>query len=104
MDFPGPADYEKPVEWSRQSPCTFKFRKNYFYEEDSSKLHDVSPMKYLPEKKLTEATRFKVYGIGIGLGKRTQDQYNVMKNIPGPGDYNLPSMFEKRIQGKHPIN
>lgn len=61
-------------------------------------------MKYLPERKFTENSRYKTYGIGIGLGKRSQDQYNPMKGIPGPGDYVLPSLFDKRIQGKYPIN
>lgn len=61
-------------------------------------------MKYLPERKSTENYRYKTYGIGIGLGKRSQDQLNPMKNIPGPGDYFLPSLFDKRIQGKYPIN
>lgn len=81
-----------------------KFRKNYFYEEESKQLHDVSPMKYLPETKLTENSRFRTYGIGIGYGKRSQDQYNNMKISPGPGDYILPSIFEKRLQGKYPMN
>lgn len=61
-------------------------------------------MKYLPKTKNTENTRYKTYGIGIGFGKRTQDQYNNMKSLPGPGSYNLPSLFEKRLQGKAPIN
>ncbi len=61
-------------------------------------------MKYLPEKKLTEGSRYKTYGIGIGLGKRSQDQHNPKKDIPGPGDYYLPSLFDKRKQGKYPIN
>jgi hypothetical protein len=65
-------------------------------------MHDVSPMKYLPERKSTELTRFKKYGIGIGLGKRSFDKDN--KKSPGPGDYNLPSLFNKGKQGKYPMN
>jgi len=61
-------------------------------------------MKYLPSTKVVQATRYNTYGIGIGLGKRSQDQYNNMKVTPGPGNYNLPSLFEKRLQGKYPIN
>jgi hypothetical protein len=61
-------------------------------------------MKYLPETKMILNNRFKTYGIGIGYGKRSQDQFNHMKISPGPGDYRLPSIFEKRIQGKYPMN
>lgn len=104
MHFPGPSDYNKSLEWKKQSPCTLKFRKSFFYEDESKQLHNVSPMKYLPQRTFTEKTRFKNFGIGIGYGKRSQDQYNSMKNIPGVGNYNLPSLFDKRIQGKYPIN
>jgi hypothetical protein len=65
-------------------------------------MHDVSPMKYLPERKTTELTRFKKYGIGIGLGKRSFEN-NTIKS-PGPADYNLPSLFNKGKQGKYPMN
>lgn len=65
-------------------------------------MHDVSPMKYLPERKSTEMTRYKNFGIGIGLGKRSFDIGS--KIIPGPGDYNLPSLFKKGKQGKYPMN
>lgn len=65
-------------------------------------MHDVSPMKYLPERNVTEGARYKKYGIGIGYGKRSNERYN--KVIPGPGEYNLPSVFKKGIQGKYPMN
>ena len=65
-------------------------------------MHDVSPMKYLPDRNTTEKTRYKKYGIGIGLGKRSFDASNILS--PGPGDYNLPSLFNKGRQGKYPIN
>lgn len=26
------------------------------------------------------------------------------KNLPGPGQYNLPSVFKKGLQGKYPMN
>jgi hypothetical protein len=61
-------------------------------------------MKYLPSRKCTENNRYKTYGIGIGFGKRSQDQFNSTKSYPGPGNYNLPSLFDKRLQGKLPIN
>jgi len=81
-----------------------KFRKSYFYEDESKQLHDVSPMKYLPTRKLTQGSRYQTYGISLGLGKRSQDQFNSGKLLPGPGYYNLPSLFDKRLQGKIPIN
>lgn len=65
-------------------------------------MHNVSPMKYLPGRKSVEMARFKNYGIGIGHGKRS-DQVEG-KILPGPGDYNLPSLFNKGRQGKYPLN
>ncbi len=79
-----------------------KFRKSYFYEDESRLLHNVSPMKYFPKTKNSENCRYKTYGIGIGYGKRGIN--SDMKTLPGPGSYNLPSLFDKRIQGKVPIN
>lgn len=58
-------------------------------------------MKYLPERKSVELTRYKNYGIGIGFGQRSNENIKVS---PGPGDYNLPSIFKKGRQGKYPIN
>ena len=81
-----------------------KFRKSFFYEDESKKLHDVSPMKYLPSRGYTENNRYKTYGIGFGSWKRSPDQYNSTNFFPGPGNYNLPSLFDKRLQGKIPIN
>lgn len=103
-NFPGPSEYDKSMEWNKRSPCTLKFRKSYFYEDESKQLHDVSPMKYLPARTFTEQSRYKTYAIGLGFGKRSQDQYNSSKGFPGPGNYNLPSIFDKRIQGKVPLN
>ena len=90
------------IDWERQNPCSLKFRKSYFYEHESRLMHNVSPMKYLPERKLIEKTRFTKYGIGIGLGKRSFEKSD--KRSPGPGDYNLPSLFKKGKQGKYPLN
>jgi len=65
-------------------------------------MHDVSPMKYLPERKSTELTRYKQFGIGIGYGKRSYQTSK--KTSPGPADYNLPSLFIRGKQGKYPLN
>lgn len=89
------------LDWERQNPCSFKFRKSFFYQDEGNLMHNVSPMKYLPERKQTDLTRFKKYGIGIGLGKRN---FSEQKKSPGPGDYNLPSLFNKGKQGKYPMN
>ena len=61
-------------------------------------------MKYLPDRKLIEDGRYKNYGIGIGLGRRKLDEEDGDKDIPGPGKYILPSVFDKRLQGRLPLN
>lgn len=90
------------MDWKKQNPCSIKFRNSIFYVEDSKLIHDVSPMKYLPIRKITEESRYKKYGIGIGFGKRSNDK--LYRPAPGPGDYNLPSLFKKGLQGKYPMN
>jgi len=67
-------------------------------------MHNVSLMKYLPDRNFTEKTRYKSFGVGLGYGKRFNNPCDSMKNIFGPGKYNLPFLFEKRIQKKYPVN
>lgn len=80
-----------------------KFRNMYFYEDGLKFMHDVSPMKYLPNTKLTENNRYRKYSISFGKGLRSYEAFDSQKT-PGPGNYNLPSVFDKRKTGRAPIN
>ena len=65
-------------------------------------MHDVSPMKYLPSTKAVKGSRFKKNSISFGLGERP-----ILKDrdvSPGPGDYILPCVFDKKKTGRIPMN
>ena len=93
-------EYNQNLNWNKQNPCSFKFRNSIFYVEDSKYLHNVSPNKYLPKRKFTEESRYNK--IGMGYGKKGFIDLN--KGMPGPGEYNLPSLFKKGKQGRYPLN
>lgn len=103
---PGPCDYNNSanLEWVRKSPCSMKFRKDFFYQDDVKQAHDVSPMKYLPETKIVENNRYRNNSISFGIGLLHYQIKEQMDKIPGPGRYNLPSVFDRRKTGKIPLN
>jgi len=104
-NFPGPTDYNNNnAEWYKKTPCSMKFRKDFFYIDDVKKSHNVSPMKYLPKTKMTENNRFRNNSISFGIGLRNYEIIEAMDKIPGPGRYNLPSVFDKLKTGKIPLN
>lgn len=105
-NLPGPCDYNNSAssEWVKRTPCSMKFRKDFFYQEDIKKMHDVSPMKYLPDTKIVENNRFRNNSISFGLGLLHYQLKEQMDKIPGPGKYNIPSVFDKRKTGKIPLN
>lgn len=84
-------------------PCSLKFRKKFFYEEGIELLNFVSPNKYLPSTKITMNTRYNKNKIGIGYGEKTTIG-GKGNNTPGPGQYKLPSVFNKNKQGRIPMN
>ena len=59
-------DYNRTIEWNKQSPCTLEIRKSFFYQNESKQLDNVSARKYLPDRNFTEKTRYKSFGIGLG--------------------------------------
>ena len=66
-------------------------------------MHDVSPMKYLPSRKITESTRYKKNSISLGYGEKIYFKDRGL--TPGPGQYKLPSVFDKsKKTGKTPMN
>jgi hypothetical protein len=65
-------------------------------------MHDVSPMKYLPSTKMIDNSRYKKHSISFGFGLRPN--LKEIEQTPGPGDYTLPNVFEKRKNGRLPLN
>jgi hypothetical protein len=89
----------------------------FFYDEDVIKSkHCISPQKYFPPTKLLENKRFS--NITFPKSPRMSDDKNSkiyifickikinLENIifPGPGAYNLPSVFDSKRKYKVPIN
>jgi hypothetical protein len=101
------------VSLTKGSPVSLKSRIMFFYDEDLAKQkHCVSPQKYLPNTKPVENMRYTKIGFGVG-GRSAND--NISNNIyllliidtrsiPGPGTYNLPSVFDKTRKYRVPLN
>jgi hypothetical protein len=100
---PGPQDYQQvQSNWKKSYPTTFKFRHGFYYDE-IIKHSSLSSKQYnIRENKLPYRTRFENIGIGIGLGNRLNFSKN--DNTPGPGNYNLPSIFDKTKKTKYALN
>jgi hypothetical protein len=62
----------------------------------------LSPQKYAPNSKLYGDTRYSNIKISLGLGCKTTGTTNDF--IPGPGAYNLPSIFDKSRKYKYALN
>ena len=105
-NMPGPCDYNNAVsfEWVKKTPCSMKFRNDFFYQDDIKKMHNVSPMKYYPDTKIVENSRYRNNSVGFGFGLLNYQVKDQMDKIPGPGRYYLPSIFDKRKTGKIPLN
>ena len=84
-----------------QSPPTFKFRHGYFHEEDMKhRGYDLSPLSYSPSSKCISNTRYN--NISISIGARIEKKNKMI--TPGPGQYNLPSVFDKCRKFKYALN
>lgn len=103
---PGPCDYNNAIslEWIKKNQCSMKFRKEFFYQDDIRQAHDVSPMKYLPDTRVVENNRYRNNSISFGIGQLYYQVKDQVDKTPGPGKYNLPSVFDKRKTGKIPLN
>ena len=100
---PGPQNYFPPMDWKKQNPLTMKFRHGFYYDEEMKyKGAVISPQKYQPKYKSTDNTRFQNIKIGIGLGNKTWGKSETL--TPGPGEYNLPSIFDKKRKFKYALN
>lgn len=122
MRFPGPGTYtNKDKRWNKDIQTTIKSRNTFFYDNDLKKLkHCISPQKYLPKTKLQENKRFS--GITFGKGFKFNDiksnnfsfflslfyflylNFLVPSFLPGPGSYNIPSVFDKSRKCGVPLN
>jgi len=100
---PGPGNYHvKNINLTGKVPIALKSRIKYFYDEDIKQHeHCISPQTYLPSTKLTENLRYTSASFGKGI--RTPNENVCVKSYPGPGTYNLPSVFDKR-RTKVPLN
>jgi hypothetical protein len=84
----------------------------FFYDEDIQKSkHCVSPQKYNPSQRIVENWRYNNITFGIG-GRSPNDNASkinlviklAMRLNPGPGTYNLPSVFDRNRKTKIPLN
>jgi hypothetical protein len=100
---PGPQNYFTPLQWKKQNPLTLKFRHGFYYDDEMKYKGPVlSPQKYKPNFKTIEGTRYQNIKISIGLGAKSS-MCNSNKS-PGPGDYNLPSIFDLKRKNKYALN
>lgn len=91
-------------------PIKLKSRIFYFYDEDLAKQkHCISPQTYLPSTKMEQSWRYTKLSFGKGnrspsenAGKRKL--YVAMRHMPGPGTYNIPSVFDKKGKYKVALN
>ena len=64
------------------------------------KKHCISPQKYLPSIKKVRNERFA--GAGFGFGNK--QFYEIDKGQPGPGTYDVPSVFDTNRRSRIPLN
>jgi len=99
---PGPGQYDGN-KWKiiRDIPFTVKSRVAFFYDIDmKQQKHCISPQKYFPSTKTQEITRFN----STSFGKVERFKIDASREcVPGPGTYNLPSIFNKKMR-KPPLN
>lgn len=81
-------------------PICVKSRQGFFYDFDlKKKKYTVGMQKYSPKHTLVERRRFN--GVGFGIGERNAWKSN---GYPGPGTYNVPSIFDRGLKGKLVLN
>jgi hypothetical protein len=79
-----------------------KFRHGFYYDEEMKTKMILSPQKYAPNIKVYANTRYENIKIGIGLGSKSTGR--LREEGPGPGAYNLPSIFDKNRKFKYALN
>lgn len=112
MKVPGPGSYNHIKEFGNNNNAVLvRSRLMFFYGnliiiildiDLKAKKHCISPQKYFPSTKIIENMRFT--SIGFGKGERTPTVNPSVKKNPGPGTYNLPTIFTKNRKSKFPLN
>jgi len=101
-NIPSPSDYH--INYKKTNlDCTLKFRHGMYYESDTKmRLDFPSPQQYKPLHTITEPSRYGNIKFG-GKGKSILISNLNVKN-PGPGAYNLPSIFDLNRKYKPSIS
>jgi hypothetical protein len=99
---PGPGQYS-PLNKQSALPTSLKFRHGFFYDEElKSKKYQISPQKYNPSIAAVKQSRFS--SIKFSKEERLSKDKNSSFQNPGPGYYNLPSVFDLKRKHKPSIN
>ena len=100
---PAPGDYNIRLK-ETTLPTTLKFRHSLFYEDEMKlKSHCISPQAYFPKTHFTSPNRFN--NIKFPTQQRNTNEIGKdLKTNPGPGYYNLPSIFDLSRRTKPAIN
>ena len=56
------------------------------------------------DKKIGFNRRFEDIQIGLGYGNKIEAETKAVVANPGPGEYNIPSVFDKNKRYKIPLN
>lgn len=101
-NIPSPCEYN--IQYKKTNlECTLKFRHGMYYESDTKmRLDNPSPQQYKPSYTFTEPNRYSNITFG-SKGKSILISKNTIKN-PGPGSYNLPSIFDLNRKYKPSIS
>ena len=101
---PGPGTYNViHSSFIKDNPIVVRSRLEYFYTNDLKRSNpSLSPQNYRPRLDAILSTRFKKIGIGYGT-KMIPGNKEVLNN-PGPGAYDIHSVFEEKFRKKIPIN
>jgi hypothetical protein len=91
INTPGPGTYDCPSPIGREGP---KFT---FHGTDMKRKVNDSPApgRYSPKTTFTEFTGFKEISFGIGERLTYRKASVNLGGVPGPGSYNLRSIFDK---------
>ena len=102
---PGPGDYDiGKNNLSFQNPISIKSRLLFYHEEDLKKrTHFVSMQRYSPNRNKIENKRFNKISFGY-VNKNNNSKRKLLCQIPGPGSYDLPRLFDVNLKKKFVLN
>lgn len=102
---PGPGDYDiGKNNLSFQNPISIRSRLLFYHEEDLKKrTHCVSMQRYSPNRNIIENKRFNKISFGY-VNKNNNSKRKLLCQIPGPGSYDLPRLFDVNLKKKFVLN